>query len=204
MASEVITDMKVMAFTMTDSLEMQDNMQLFNENQFFLIFQERYAKNTYPLTPRWSIDFVGTLDDVLKDYIPTISAYFDSGLCQGGVAKTGHGFEKKIKQLLSKPGNSDACFFKKHAFNGYSWDANDFEVLSADQKQRFFPIKRYGLTRYATLLDSVEDVIAMAQEGVTIKHKAPEKSFDGQMVDRKWRGRPWLEVAPQRLDIAVC
>lgn len=152
-----------------------------------IVMAQSYANNVYPRMPSWKIEFIGPVSEFKQNYVEKTAYYFDDGLNQSPLAKNGNGFRKLMDKLYAQAKPITAADLNAREFEAYSWDKSDFEHIT--DKARKTPVKWYGRSYYADLIQDDEDALRMVAEALEVKHGYPESEGDYR-IDKTWLGRP--------------
>ena len=184
MGAEVFTDIRVFEIELPEEQAPRANDLLNTPMPLIVVFGQHYCKNTYPHTPRWSIDFVGIPEDWSK-YVDYMHHSVDSGM---SMFRGSRGFQrgKKIREKL------ESLFLQRRTLTVQDCHELEYRAYSWPHSYGFkgTPFKRFSEKKYdrtGHLIETESDLQKLAVECLEAKKFYKEDTDD----QRLWLGRPW-------------
>lgn len=157
-----------------------------NGGALYFVFSRSRPENEFPSVFSWRIDFCGSGDELLNDYLPMMMHHFDEGFCQGvpgtKIGRSGAGFRRHFLARLKAAQPLSRDEMASYGYEAYCWRPFEYERSGASCG---VPIPNpAGDELMAMYFDSDDDIGRMAQEIVNIK-----ASFHSS-TSTVWEARP--------------
>lgn len=148
---------------------------LFGSSEAIIIFAERFEKNCYPHTPSPRIDFIGSMDMFVNQYIPWCKDAFDDGIAQATFANNGSQYVKYVKELVKSAPVADDSTASSNGFRAYSYELRAFEVFGSPVG--FRDTEYLGQVRKVKDIYTVDDLCDLVDYANAIRQNAAEPKW---------------------------
>lgn len=172
MSKTIITGGKIFKATSEAFIPARSDT-LFPSSEIVLLFLETKEPNTQPPEMGYSLQFIGSIEDLKSKYVPSTIRDCIDGLVE---LKSGNhlgrgGFPMFILKLYSEAKEATPAELSKIGFSAYSWTGEASSVISHEGA---LPVNRFSSVEHAYRITSVESIHLMIKQSLCVSRCRPD------------------------------